>query len=230
MEGIDTAVTDTVQDPVTPDDDRALVPELLQEHAAKIEELKKELISDPLYEADKHDELWILRFLLSHKQKTKRALKAAKHTLFFRKKHNLDERDIRFHLPHKAQDDDSPFSVTSSLKYAWTTRYPGDAIVYTIPDKNRGVVGFLKYGKFKNDSDTMKALSVGDCAAIYIYISEWTFQWLDYVTRTTGRLTKSVRFIDFRGASLFSVNRQAVKRDAAIMDEVRDCVAMSLIL
>jgi hypothetical protein len=46
MTGIDTAVADTVQDPVTPDDDWASVPEILKEHAVKIKELKKELISD----------------------------------------------------------------------------------------------------------------------------------------------------------------------------------------
>lgn len=102
MTGIDTAVADTVQDPVTPEDDWASVPEIFKEHAVKIKELKKELISDPLCETDMHDELlWDVRFLLSHKQRTKRALQTAKQALLFTKKHNWDELDGRSHVPHK---------------------------------------------------------------------------------------------------------------------------------
>lgn len=222
MQGIDYAVTDAVQDPATPYDDRASVPELLKEHATKIEKMKTALTSDPLYAADKHDDLWILRFLLSHKGKMKKALPAAKHTLLFRKKHNLDDRDIRFHAPHKCQEEDISFAGVPSLKRPWTTRCPDDTIVYAIPDKNRGVVGFIKFAKMKNDQTTLDALTDKDLAAAFIFISEWTFQWLDYVTRTSGRLTKSVRFLDFQGASLFSNQRNAIKRDGKIMDEMED--------
>jgi hypothetical protein len=42
------------------------------------------------------------------------------------------------------------------------------------------------------------------------YMSEWSFQWLDYITRTTGLLTKSVRFVETEG--LFYV--QTISRDA----------------
>jgi hypothetical protein len=54
------------------------------------------LASDPLYEPNKHDDLWIVRFLLSHKQKVKAVTKAAQYTLQFRAKHQLDEVDIRY--------------------------------------------------------------------------------------------------------------------------------------
>jgi hypothetical protein len=225
MKGVDQAIADTAVDLVSPEDDRASVPELLQKHVAKIEQVKAELKSDPLYEKGKHDDLWILRFLLSHKQKTKRALRAAKQTLLFRKEYNLDQRDIRLLAPHKVKeeenDDAAPsFSSLSNLSRAYSIRAPGDAIIYTIPDKERGVVAFLKFTGIQSDPETLKKMSNDDWDTMFVYSSEWTFQWLDYVTRKTGRLTKSIRFINLDGASFSNFHRQAIKRDGKIMDRV----------
>jgi hypothetical protein len=52
------------------------------------------LASDPLYQPNKHDDLWIERFLLSHKRNVTEGIKAAPYTLQFRTKHKLDEVDI----------------------------------------------------------------------------------------------------------------------------------------
>ena len=214
---------DKAIDPVNEYDTRESVPELLNEHASNIELVKEALKEDSLYEPFKHDDLWILRFLLSHKHKVKKATKAAKHALQFRNKHKLDEKDLRFIAPHSVPlGEDAPFAGCESLKRAWNTRYPGDCIAFTIPDKQRGVAGFLRFADFKHDKETMKALTDADLAAVFIYLSEWTFQWLDYVTRKTGRLTKSARFTDFTGFSFFQVSRDAIKRDGKIMGEMED--------
>ena len=168
---------------------------------------------------------FLLRFLLSHKQKVKRALKAAKDTLVFRKENRLDEQDIRFLVPHKIQDGEygeMAWAKTQNLQHVWKTRSPDDAIVFTIPDQRRGVVAFLNIGNLKNDSKTAMMLTVDDVASVFILTSEWAHQWLDYVTRTTGRFTKSVRLIDFSNFSLFQNSREATKRDGKIMDMVRD--------
>lgn len=221
---LDQVLPDKAIDPVNEHDTRESVPELLSEHASNIELVKEQLKADPLYEPFKHDDLWILRFLLSHKQKVKKATKAAKHALAWRSKHKLDEKDLRFISPHSVPngEDETPFAGSDSLKRAWNLRYPSDCIAFTVPDKTRGVAGFLRFADFKHDKETMKALSDDDLGAVFIYLSEWTFQWLDYVTRKTGRLTKSCRFIDFKGFSVFQVSRNAAKRDGDIMGEMED--------
>lgn len=224
---LDQVIPDKVIDPsvkTAEHDTRASVPELLSKHASNIDLVRVGLQEDPLYEPTKHDDLWILRFLLSHKQKVKKATKAARHALEFRNKHKLDERDLRFIAPHtiKNGNDETPFAGSESLKRAWRIRYPTDCLTFTIPDQTRGVVGFLRLADFKRDKKTMKALTDEDLAAVFIYLSEWTFQWLDYVTRKTGRLTKSVRFLDFSGFSMFQVSRDASKRDSKVMGEMED--------
>jgi len=221
---LDQVLPDKAIDPIDEYDIRESVPELLNEHSANIELVKEALKEDPLYEPFKHDELWILRFLLSHKQKVKKAIKAAKHALAFRKKHGLDEKDLRFIPPHAVPKgkDETPFAGCDSLKRAWNIRYPGDCITYAIPDKNRGVAGFLRFADFKHDKETMSLLSDEDLAAPFVYLSEWTFQWLDYVTRKTGRLTKSARFANFTGFSVWQVSRNATKRDGKIMGDMED--------
>jgi len=58
----------------------------------------------------------------------------------------------------------------------------------------------------------------------FIAMSEWNFQWLNYVTRTTGRLKKIVRFFSMEGAKLkyLGNNRTARKRDGKILGEMED--------
>ena len=68
--------------------------ELIEEHMRLIDDVKRALGTDPLYDVTKHDDLWIVRFLLSHKKTVKLSVKAAKHTLQFREEHKLDEHDI----------------------------------------------------------------------------------------------------------------------------------------
>ena len=65
MKGIDVAVIDPI--PLLNEYDvRPSVKALIFENRKMIDDVKHELQSDPLYRSDKHDELWILRFLLSH--------------------------------------------------------------------------------------------------------------------------------------------------------------------
>jgi hypothetical protein len=49
-----------------------------------------------LYQPSKHDDLWVVRFLLSHKRSVKASIKAPQHTLQFRAQHKLDDTDIRY--------------------------------------------------------------------------------------------------------------------------------------
>lgn len=221
---LDQVLPDKAIDPVNEHDARESVPSLLSEHSSNIALVKKALKEDPLYHPLKHDDLWILRFLLSNKQKVKQAAKAAKSALAFRLKYNLDNKDLRSMNPKSilVDEEETPFAGSESLKRAWNLRCPGDSMTFCIPDERRGVVAFLCLANFRNDKETLKALTDDDIACVFIFCSEWSFQWLDYVTRKTGRLTKSVRFLDCLEYSIFQLSRSAFKRDAKIVGEMED--------
>lgn len=66
------------------------IDELLAQHAPSIELLRQCMAADPLFEPDRHDSLWLLRFFLSHKD-VARAGEAARRALGIRKQQHLDE-------------------------------------------------------------------------------------------------------------------------------------------
>lgn len=211
MKGVKEAVADPI-DPVCPEDDRAAVKDLIKEHGDKIQKIKEALIDHPLYEESKHDDLWILRFWLSHK-KSQAAIDAAKYTLEFRKEHQLDEKDIRALAPHQVPD-----GKCREYLDCWED----DAMVFTHPHPQRGVICFLKIASM-NQHAVVEKLTEDYWLAIFLYCSEWSFQWLDYVTRTTGRLTKSIRFLNLEGLKMGGFNRECSKRDGKVMGLMEDC-------
>lgn len=212
MNGVSVAIANPI-DPITPEDVRPSVKALIAEHRVKIDKIKGEISSHSLYDANKHDDLWILRYWLSHK-KTKKAVAAAFHTLEYRQKYNLDEQDIRHDTPH--------LSSEPRVAEYWQKRCQGDGIVCAIPDKQRGVLMFIKFAQMDPNASKTLTTDVWDYA--FIYSSEWSHQWLDYVTRTTGRLTKSIRFIDMQNLSITkSFDRESNKRDGKIMNYMEDC-------
>jgi hypothetical protein len=80
-------------------DDRPALVDVIAAHRTKIDQVAADLATDPLFRPSKHDDLWIVRFLLSHKN-VKSATKAAHSTLQFRAQHKLDETDIRYSPPN----------------------------------------------------------------------------------------------------------------------------------
>ena len=130
------AIADPI-DPVTEEDDRPSVKALIDEHRKMIDKVKAEVQQEDLYDPTKHDDLWFLRFCMSHK-KSKPAIKAAKHTLKFREEHNLDLKDIRDRKPQDVKE--------GILHDFWRKKMVTDeALVLTLPDKRRSVVVFLKF-------------------------------------------------------------------------------------
>lgn len=210
MKGVEEAIADPIE-PLNAHDVRPSVKDLIEEHREKIDKIKFDIAQEPLYDPTKHDDLWVLRFWLSHK-KSKDAIAAAKSALEFRKKWDLDGTDIRKKPPHTSKD-------ARLVKY-WELRCQGDGIICAIPHKKRGVVLFLKFTRFRPEAVNEVDEETWDWA--FVYTSEWTHQWLDYVTRTTGRLTKSIRFMDLTGMSLSHLDRASTKRDAKIMNEMED--------
>ena len=211
MKGIKEAIADPM-DPVCPEDDRPSVKDMIKEHAEKIAKIKEALVDHPLFDETKHDDLWIMRYWLSHK-KSKPAIAAAKHTLEFRKEHKLDEKDIRSVPPHQIKE-----GMVKEFLDCWDH----DAMVTTHPHPQRGVIVFLKLTSMHQHA-VVKNCTEDHWLPAFMYTSEFSYQWLDYVTRTTGRFTRSIRFIDLGGFSLSGINRECTRRDGHVMNLMEDC-------
>jgi hypothetical protein len=144
---------------------RPVVAKLIVEHAKSIAELRSAIQDDPLYEPTKHDDLWLLRFLLSHKGKVPKAATACLHTLLFRQIHQLDLADVRFQPPSRTHP-----STKSFLAY-------GDDSVLGVdfPDPTRAVViyihlsGLDQHGLIANVADE-------GVESFFIHLTEWSHQ------------------------------------------------------
>ncbi|CAB9521215.1 expressed unknown protein [Seminavis robusta] len=211
MKGISEAIADPI-DPVCPEDDRPSVKALIKEHGEKIAKIKAALVDDPLYEESKHDDLWIMRFWMSHK-KSQVAIDAAKHSLAFRKEHKLDEQDIR-EVPTQ--------NVKDGKIREFLDLWEEDAMAFTHPHPKRGVIAFLKFAAM-NQHTAVETLTEDYWLPLFVYCTEWTHQWLDYVTRTTGRLTKSVRIANLDGVGMSSMSREYMKRTGKVLGMMEDC-------
>lgn len=216
MKGISQAIADPIE-ALDEYDRRPSVKALIAEHRAKIDKLKDAVKDHPLLDMEnKHDDLWFLRFWLSHK-KSKAAIAAINHTLEFREKHKLDEADLRSCPP---QDSEWPV-----LKKHHETHQ--QALAFTQPNPKRGVIMYAKM----TGIDQQKVLATctqEDIIQVYIYWSEFSFQTLDYVTRTTGRLTKTIRLIDVGGLSMLAINHEYNKRESFAVSQMEDCYPQML--
>lgn len=203
-------------------DDRPAILDLINTHIDKIKEIHTFLQDDPLYDQIVHDDLWKLRFYLSQKS-TKKATKAAKATLEFRDKYQLDQLgDIRHHWIELQR------TYQRENKNIYASHTEDDTSVYTIPDCNRGVIIYWKF-KGINQQKITKTLDEDDFFNIYILMNEFIFQVNDEVTRRTGRLTKALKVIDFEGANLLKdVNPTYIKRDANLNKKLQDFYPQTL--
>lgn len=208
MKGIDEAVADP-KPPVDDRDKRPAVQDLLAKHREKIDEVKSSLKEEPLYDPSKHDDLWICRFLLSQK-KPKKALKAAVYTLNFRKEHNLDDEDIRY---VGAETDDCKCEPVKR----YISHAEKDFAQACVPDSRLGVIVFLRMAALDQHA-LVKNVSKDDWIPAFCYLNEWCFQWCDYLTRTTGRLTKFIRVVDTADCGMSWFNVEANKRDGHAMN------------
>jgi hypothetical protein len=198
----------------TDEDDRPLIQDLIQKHRQTIDQVTEEVAKDPLFEATKHDDLWILRFVLSHKQKVKAAVKAARSTLAFRHQHKLDTRDIR-HFPPGSQ-------ALCNAMNSYRQHSAADAFLWTLPPDRQNVLTMIRYAALDQHS-VVKHVAPEDWLPIFMYCSEWAHQWTDCISRTTGRLTKNVRLIDLSGMRVSDFNLTNSRRDGATMGLMEDC-------
>lgn len=101
------------------------------------------------------------------------------------------------------------------------------ALNLTVPDQKRAVIGFLRLGGIDAHA-LVEHVDPAGWLPTFCYVAEWTYQWLDYVTRTTGRLTKSVRLIDMSNFKLSQLNKESLRRDGEAMGIMEDCYPQML--
>jgi hypothetical protein len=98
-----------------------------------------------------------------------------------------------------------------------------DAFLWCIPQGNQGTVClFARYAgmdqhRLAAEVDEAKCWRPALC-----YLSEWAFRWCDYITRTTGRLTKNLRLIDLTGMTMRDTNAEIGRRDARASSYTQD--------
>ena len=213
-----------LEDPIPPVDEhdkRSTVQELIRKYHKTIVKLRDKLKEDPLYRPTKHDDLWILRFLLSHGWHHHKALEAAKATLSFRQEYRLDEKDIRFihlnpaSLLEVAKQKGHPISKFASSAEKMMSCYSADdtMVYYKTPDDRRSIIEFLRLAE-RNQRDMAQRLSEQDFCEAHLFLSERKFQWVDYHTRTTGRLTKYLNVTDCANIHLNMLDKDCKKLDA----------------
>lgn len=145
MEGTDVAIADPIA-ALDDHDDRPSVKDLIEENREHIDKLKAEIAEDSHYNPTKHDDLWLLRFLLSHKKKLTPSVKAARTTLAFRHEHRLDAEDLRDYPMDRTTVKCPPGSIILEDLKAFMRNVAENSITYGIPDPRRGVVGYLCLG------------------------------------------------------------------------------------
>ena len=194
------------------EDTRPLIGELLAEHSEEIRSVQNMLLTadEELYRANSsvYDDIWILRFILSHKKDVKAAGKAALKTMNFRKENKLNELGDTRHILFPVQELFGSFCEGRHSIESW-------------PDENRGIIQYINLSAIDTSSVGSK-MSHDDLVSLYMYVNESVYKTLDEVTRRTGRLTKCLRVIDFGKVQLRKLNLSYLKKDAAASKDIED--------
>lgn len=202
-------------------EERPNIPNLLQQYAAEIQEVKILLQENELYQANLtfYDDIWILRFLLSHNRNTISSANAALKTIQFREENKLNEiGDIRSKIPtldHDLAKDMFP-SVLKLNKHMKPWGY-----IHFLPDENRSLISY-----FALNNINMKALSddlgYDGIKEVYIILNESSYQILDSISRSTGKLTKLLKVVDFENVRLRDFSMSYLKNDAKVTKALED--------
>jgi hypothetical protein len=200
--------------PASEFDTRPSTRDLIHHHRHNIAQVKRNLEQRcQLYHPKRHDELWILRYLLSQKT-VKKAADCAKLFIEYRAERSLDTVDLRAHPPS-----------SNCVQHAGVRTYfdclEEDAMTFSLPDPDRGIVILAKLAGF-HQSKLIKAIPNDNEDWPFWYFMEWSFQVLDSITRKTGRLTKGIRLVDLQGYSLHQNDRHHVQRSTDNAKQVQD--------
>lgn len=213
-------VNPVIKPPSCPHDQRIPVRDLLAKHATELIALRELVAVDSLYDAARHDDLWLLRFFLSHsKGGVAAAAKAARYTLAWRETHRMDAL--------AAELETIPAIAHPNVTTAHAVHVKPHGIRFLVPDGTRGPILFAHMIDFDYVA-TMKHVSREAYASMMRTMNEWYFMQCDRVTRETGLLTKSCRFIQCRGLAVGALDRQWLKMDGQVAKDMEDCYPQGL--
>jgi len=233
-------------------DNRPFISDLLVKHSVAIEAVRSRIQADTnigkeLYNkgdnAKRYDDIWILRFVLSHKGNVKSAAKAAIRTMKFREDKKLNEvGDLRPRIQNHGDAIDrdrlrlrlsklsSNRSRSRSMElkplpgFALYDSFCGEHCAFQIlPDTNRGLVVICDAGQIDMEG-VIQNMTEEAMTEKYIYLKEAFFQVADEVTRRTGQLTKQMNLIDLGNVTWKELNRNRayVRRDAKCAKALED--------
>ena len=207
---------------VTEQDNRLPVKQLLAENAVAISALRTALLDHPLFRPREHDELWLLRYVLSHKKSVAAAAKAARYTLQWRQEHAMDQLAAELRAtPGERGLASHPAFV---LVHKAHVQPGGIHLVQPHPQRGPLLIGTMTL------FDYTAAMAIPRVAYLrYIQcINEWSFNECDRVTRETGLLTKQARFVQCKNFRLGSLNREWLALDGQVSKEMEDCYPQHL--
>ena len=188
---------------------RQSVHALLAAHEADVQTLRKNLEQHALFDPACHDNLWLLRFVMSHPSSKDKGAAAARATLEYRQKHSLDT------------DDYTTRPAVASILARFYRHVEAGGIAYYAPDPSRGVM--IVGRPMKIDFHAIaRELSVEDTAIWARVSAEWIHRYVDEVTRRTGYLTKYARVVDLRGMRLSRLSREFQRRQRESAKELED--------
>ena len=168
-----------------------VIADLLAQHAEKVAAVRAAMPSASAhYDLTQHDDLWVLRFLLSHKLDPTRAVTAMTSALETRHKMGLDEvaRQVRT----------LPLESWPGIQSVKDECLPLVAIYTHWPHVDGGIIQVSR----SCDSDMVSLTTRLDKLEYLLkYAQEWNFQVLDDVSRRTGRIVKITRIFDAPGFS-----------------------------
>jgi len=189
---------------------RALVRDLIKQHEKQIIELRTAMRQVPLFNEDQHDDLWLLRFVLSHKGATA-AYEAAQRCLIFRHEHSLDDPNFPIGGPEALK--------VPAVEHLFSQMKDESGMLFYKPDADRGAIYMITPALI--GLRTVAAnVSEEDYRREQRLAAEWLFRQCDETTRRTGYLTKYTRLLNLEGMSLTQVDSGFLKRVAAAHREM----------
>jgi len=211
----------------TVEDNRPLISDLLEKYSNEIKEVREKVQKNEFYLAKLYDEIWILRFVLSHKGNVDKAAKAAKDTMKFRHKHQLNEIDDICAKVFGPENVEGPQAAAYPIYKAAHFCMEKNSMMMCLPDENRGVVVYF-IAKGINMSKIVENFTDDELFLMHMYQKEAVQHINDEITRRTGRLTKMMRIIDMTNCSFYDIKYTYLRKESASNKRLEDFYPQSM--
>lgn len=177
---------------------------MIREHRGLLDELQALVRGMSDYDEARHDDLHLLRFLLSHKMRPIAASKAFGNALRWRSENKIDEISA---------------AIRNGLEQPGFPRYndifPKFPAQIFIPPSPVEQPYFFGSAGAADIHGLMQAITPADFVQYTFYINERLFFECDAATRRTGRIVRFVRVVDARGFGVKHFNLQFARANAA---------------